>query len=104
MIIALVQFRLAQPMTVAQASDVFSSTAPRYLDMPGLLAKAYVLSEDGGTAGGVYQWVSREAAERVYTPEWKAFVARKYGSEPVITFFASPVQVDNRHLHAITME
>ena len=37
MIIALVQFRLPAPMTVAQAREVFASTAPRYRDLPGLL-------------------------------------------------------------------
>ena len=37
MIIALVQFALPQPMTVAQARDMFNSTAPRYLGLPGLV-------------------------------------------------------------------
>jgi len=52
MIIALVQFRLPAPMTVAQAREVFASTAPRYRDLPGLIRKHYVLTEDGRTAGG----------------------------------------------------
>jgi len=54
-----------------------------------------VLAEDGGTAGGIYLWESREAAERVYTDEWKAFVRGKYGSDPQITWLHSPVVVDN---------
>lgn len=96
MIIAFVQFHLPQAISVAQAREIFSSTAPKYLGMPGLLRKAYILSEDGRTAGGMYWWVSREAAERLYSPDWQAFVAGKYGALPVISYFESPVQVDNQ--------
>jgi len=53
------------------------------------------LSEDRGTAGGVYLWKSREDAERLYTEEWKAFVCEKYGATPSVTYFESPVVVDN---------
>ena len=66
MIIALVQFRLPAPMTVAQAREVFASTAPRYRDLPGLIRKHYVLTEDGRTAGGIYLWKTRADAERQY--------------------------------------
>ena len=95
MITAFVQFRLPAPITREQARATFMSTAPKYKGLPGLIRKYYVLSEDGGTAGGIYLWESREAAERVYTEEWKAFVRGKYGSDPQITFLHSPVVVDN---------
>jgi len=95
MITAFVQFKLPAPITRDQAREVFLSTAPKYKDLPGLIRKYYVLSEDGGTAGGIYLWESRAAAERVYTEEWKAFVRGKYGSDPQITFLHSPVVVDN---------
>lgn len=95
MITAIVQFKLPAPMTVDQAREVFLSTAPKYKDLPGLIRKYYVLSEDGATAGGVYLWNSKEDAERVYTDEWKSFVRGKYGSDPVLTYLASPVVVDN---------
>jgi hypothetical protein len=55
----------------------------------------YLLSEDGGTAGGVYLWQSREDAEKLYTKEWKDFIHEKYGAEPSIVYFHSPVVVDN---------
>jgi hypothetical protein len=95
MITALVQFKLPQAITLEKARDAFSGTAPRYRDVPGLIRKYYVLTEDGGTAGGVYLWKSREDAERLYTDEWKAFIRDKYGAEPTVTYFASPVVVDN---------
>ncbi len=95
MITALVQFSLPAPLSVEQARAIFHSTAPRYLGMPGLVRKYYVLSEDGRTAGGVYLWQTRAHAERVYTDEWRQFVRDKYGSAPRLSYFETPVLVDN---------
>lgn len=95
MITAFVQFKLPRAMTPEQAREVFLSTAPRYLGMPGLIRKYYLLSDDGSTAGGVYLWRSREDAERVYTDEWRRFIVDKYGVEPSLNYFATPVVVDN---------
>jgi hypothetical protein len=95
MITALVQFKLPQPITRGQAKEIFLSTAPKYRDLPGLLRKYYLLSEDGATAGGVYLWKSREDAERLYTNDWRKFIADKYGAEPDVRYFATPVIVDN---------
>ncbi|HEX8988276.1 MAG TPA: YdhR family protein [Rhodocyclaceae bacterium] len=95
MITALVQFRLPQPITLEAARAAFSASAPKYRDVPGLIRKYYVLSPDGGTAGGVYLWRSREDAERLYTDEWRKFILDKYGAEPSVAYFETPVVVDN---------
>ena len=95
MITTLVQFRLPQPMSVEEARTIFNSTAPRYLQMPGLVRKHYLLSDDGLTGGGVYLWRTRADAERVYDAAWREFIRGKYGSDPVVTYFATPVMVDN---------
>jgi len=95
MITAFVQFKIPAPMSREQAKEVFMSTAPKYQAAPGLIRKYYLLSEVGGTAGGVYLWRSREDAESLYTEEWKNFVKGKYGAEPTIVYFHSPVIVDN---------
>ena len=95
MITALVQFRLPQPVTKEKATEIFSGTAPKYRDVPGLIRKYYLLSEDGRTAGGVYLWNSREEAELLYSEDWKKFIFEKYGTGPSVTYFATPVVVDN---------
>jgi len=94
-VIAIVSFELAQIQTLEQATATFQATAPKYLNMPGLLRKNYFLTEDGMRAGGIYLWESRQAAERVYTAEWKAFVKGKYGNDAQIVFVDTPVLVDN---------
>jgi hypothetical protein len=63
-----------------------------------------VLSEDGATAGGVYLWNSKEEAEAMYTQAWRAFVRERYGTEPVVTYFESPVVVDNVTQQVLTGE
>lgn len=95
MITALVQFRLPQPVTRDKAREIFLITAPRYRDAPGLIRKYYLLSEDGGSAGGVYLWRSREEAEKVYSGDWRRLIAEKYGAEPSVQYFSTPVVVDN---------
>jgi len=95
MITALVQFRLPQPITRDKAREIFSSTAPKYRNIQGLIRKYYVLSEDGRTAGGVYLWKSRADADRLYADDWKRFILEKYGSEPSVQYFDCPVIVDN---------
>jgi len=95
MITALVQFKLPEPLTRDKAKEVFSSTAPKYREVHGLIRKYYLLSEDGGTAGGVYLWKSRKDAEQLYNDDWKEFIMEKYGSEPSVIYFESPVVVDN---------
>ena len=95
MITTIVQFRMPEPVSVAQARALFTSTAPRYLGMSGLVRKYYILSEDGLFAGGVYLWQSRADAERIYTDAWRDFVRGKYGSEPELAWFHTPVLVDN---------
>lgn len=95
MITTITQFRLPKPITLDEARRIFLSTAPTYLAVPGLIRKCYVLSEDGSTAGGVYLWTSRAAAEAIYTEAWARFVTDKYGTAPIVTYFESPVVVDN---------
>ena len=95
MVVAIVTFRLPQRKTLAEMKAVFQSTAPKYLNLPGLLRKNYFVSEDGMRAGGIYVWESKTKAEQFYSPEWKSFVAGKYGAQPEIQYLDAPVMVDN---------
>jgi len=95
MITTLVQFRLPQPLTLAEATQRFESSAPKYQGVQGLIRKYYIRTEDGRTAGGIYLWASRLAAERAFDGEWRARVTQLYGGEPAVTWFDTPVVVDN---------
>ena len=95
MITALVQFKLPQPVTREKAQELFVGTAPKYRQVSGLIRKYFLLSEDGGTAGGVYLWKSKKDAEGLYTKEWENSIRERYGAIPAVTYFESPVVVDN---------
>src|SRR5918911_935385 len=70
MITAIVRFPLTPGTKLEDARVLFEGSAPKYRGAPGLVRKYYLFGEDG-TGGGVYLWESREAAERMYTTEWK---------------------------------
>ena len=95
MITVITAFKLPKPITRDEARRIFLSTAPKYQGVAGLVRKCYVLSEDGSTAGGIYLWNSRSEADAMYTESWKVFVREKYNTEPSVTYFDSPVVVDN---------
>jgi hypothetical protein len=95
MITTITTFQLQKPITRDEARRIFLSTAPKYQDVAGLVRKCYVLSQDGRTVGGIYLWNSRAEAEAMYTESWRAFVREKYGTDPSVTYFETPVVVDN---------
>ena len=96
MITTLVQFQLPSPISLAEATSRFESSAPKYQNLAGLIRKYYIRSEDGRVAGGIYLWETRAAAERVYNGEWRERVEKLYGVKPTIAWFDSPVIVDNQ--------
>ena len=95
MITAFVQFKLPVPLSRDKAQEIFLGTAPKYRGVRGLIRKYYLLSESGTEAGGVYLWESRENAEQLYNDVWKKHILERYGTEPSVTYFESPVVVDN---------
>ncbi len=104
MITVTTSFALPKPITREEARGIFLSTAPNYQGVQGLLRKTYLLSEDGSTVGGVYFWNSRAEAEAMFTESWRAFVREKYGANPIVTYFESPVVVDNLAKQVLTGE
>lgn len=95
MITTITTFVLPEALTLEQAKAIFLSTAPYYQTVTGLVHKSYVLSDDGKTAGGVYLWQTRADAQALYTDAWRAMVREKYHAEPHVSYFNSPVVVDN---------
>ena len=93
MIIALVQIPITRSREAAIAAQTESAPAYRALSAKGLLRKDFLNGEAGG--GGVYYWISREAAEAWYTPEWRRKITEKFGVEPILTYYDTYVRVDN---------
>jgi Putative mono-oxygenase ydhR len=94
MIVAVVNFALPAPLTTDEARAMFEASAPNYQKVDGLRRKHFLLADDGRSAGGVYLWDSREQAEALYDDAWRTRLAARYGSEPHVTYYLSPVTVD----------
>lgn len=95
MITVIVNFPAPKGATVESMRDAFKTTAPLYDGLPGLVRKQYLFDPDNGIGGGAYLWESREQAEAFYDDAWRKRIEDKYGAQPVINFFESPVIVDN---------
>ncbi len=102
MITALVLFTLPTPMPSSKLAELSAANAPMYKDKAGLIRKYYVGSDDGLRIGGVYLWESRAAGEAVYDDAWLERVTSAYGSAPTITWYDTPVVVDNRAGEIVT--
>jgi len=94
-ITAIVQFQLPADVNSAKAAELFAGSAPKYQALPGLLRKYYIYDKDTHIGGGCYLWESRAAAESFYNAEWRKFINDRYGSAPKLSYFETPVIVDN---------
>ena len=95
MITAIVRFKLPATINAAETAELFKGSAPKYEGLKGLVRKYYLFDAESHTGGGCYLWESREAAELVYNAEWRKMITDRYGSPPEISFFETPVIVDN---------
>lgn len=102
MITVVVEFKLPESVACDHIKEMFSNIAAMYYDIPGLIRKYFLLSEDGKTVGGVYLWQSRKDAECFYTENFKLSIVEHFGSEPSIKYFETPVIVDNLMGETIT--
>lgn len=94
MITAIVRFPLPKGMTLEDAKTLYEKSAPNYRGAHGLVRKYYLFGQNQ-VGGGVYLWESREAAEKMYSPTWRKMITERYGSAPEITYYDTPVIVDN---------
>ncbi len=99
---AIVRFPLPEGKTEEELAASFESSSALYRDVPGLLRKYYLLSEDRRTGGGVYIFESHADAERVHDDVWRARLRERMGVEPEVQYFDSPVIVDNEAKAAST--
>lgn len=101
MITAVVQFKLTDGTSLEDATAIFQGTAPRYRGMSGLMRKYYLFDPETGIGGGCYLFEDRAAAEAVFDEDWRALIKDKYGAEPRIHYFETPVVVDNISDHIV---
>ncbi|MBO31917.1 MAG: monooxygenase [Rhodospirillaceae bacterium] len=97
MITAIVQFKVSGDTTKEQVIENMNNVAPKFESMPGLIRKNFLFDGENGVGGGVYTWETKEAAEAVYAEggPWREAIKNLYGVDPSITWFETPIIVDN---------
>lgn len=95
MITVISEFKLPEAISLEKAEQLFMGSAPSYQVAKGLVRKYYMLTEDGSTVCGTYLWETRADAEAVFDEKWREYIKEKYGSYPTVTYYNTPVIVDN---------
>ena len=94
MITVLVKFKISNELNLKTLKEKFIETSTLYVDVQGLLRKNYIADIDNGYAGGVYTFTKIEFAKKWFDEERIKWITERY-SEPEITYYESPVIVDN---------
>jgi hypothetical protein len=94
MITAIVRYKLPPSINYNDCLAHFAKIAPGFRQAKGLISKHFIWSESG-TAGGVYQWESLEAAKAFYDGPWLKGIVERYGMEPEIEYFTVFALTDN---------
>ncbi|MEL6384995.1 MAG: YdhR family protein [Cyanobacteria bacterium J06626_18] len=96
MIVVFVKFSIAHLEDRQALAQDFANISGMFSEMSGLLRKYFVISETDASAGGIYLWESRTAAEACFTENFCLIVQERYGSAPEINYFNCPVVIDNQ--------
>ena len=81
--------------TREELAAAFEQSAPLYRDVPGLVRKYYLVSEDLRTGGGSICSSRAPTPSGSTTDAWWARLRERMGVEPNVEYFDSPVIVDN---------
>lgn len=95
MITEYVLFPLPAGISRDEVVEGMREVAPKWRDNKDLIRKTYVYDAEAGMAGAFYLWRNRAAAEAAHDGTWREGVRRRYGGEPQIRYFDTPLVVDN---------
>lgn len=69
--------------------------APRWRAEADLIRKTFVYDAAANQAGAFYLWENRASAQAAHGDAWRQGIREKYGSEPTVVYFETPLVVDN---------
>ena len=94
MITSITKFALPAGIALEEFRSSLFAVAPKFQGLPGLQSKFFLISEDGSHGGGVYLWNTKEDA-LAFEPIIKSLIKQNLGVEAEISYFETPVVVDN---------
>lgn len=94
MITAICSFPLRPGLTRAQAVKEMKESLPMYRGRAGLIRKYICIDLEQGRGCGIYLWEDRQSADSYFADVVPA-IRRQIGADPQVTFFDTPVVLDN---------
>tara|TARA_B100001123_G_C14614219_1_gene751078 strand:- start:109 stop:426 length:318 start_codon:yes stop_codon:yes gene_type:complete len=91
----IVNFKLPDGMIREEIISKFEQSTQKWRDNSDLISKNYLIDLDRGIAGGVFLWNQKIHAEIWLGAEFRKMIKEKYGAEPTLQFFETPIVVDN---------
>lgn len=95
MITEYVRFALPAGITRDEVIAGMHEVAPRWQREPNLIRKNFILDPGLAFTGAFYLWKDKASAQAAHDEAWRQRVRSKYGSEPEIEYFDTPLVVDN---------
>lgn len=95
MITEYVLFKLPPDLSREEVVRGMHEVAPRWQREPGLIRKTFIYDAEAGHAGAFYLWQRRADAERAHDEAWRQQLRSRYGSDPAVQYFETPLVVDN---------
>ena len=102
MITEYILFTLPAGITKEAVIQGMHDVVPRWLGRPALIRKTFVYDAAANQAGAFYLWQNIEAAKLAHDEVWRQGIRSKYGSEPVVRYFETPLVIDNALGETIT--
>jgi hypothetical protein len=79
------------------------SSAPNYLEVPGLIRKYYGIAPDCRSVVEFYLWKSKTDADRFFNPDWDAEASRRWECALMTrNDFEAPMVVESEQKRLVT--
>ena len=95
MITEYVLFSVPPGMTRDEVVQGMRDVVPKWRNEKDLIRKTFIYRPRSKSGWAFYLWNSRQAAEHAHDQHWRQGVRARYGSEPAIRYFDTPIVVDN---------
>ena len=95
MITEFILFNLPAGLSKEDVVQGMHDVVPRWLGRPALIRKTFVYDAAANQAGAFYLWHDRGSAQLAHDEAWRQGIRDKYGSEPVVRYFETPLVIDN---------
>jgi hypothetical protein len=92
--VVIVKFKVPEDLDKQSIKNKFEQTAPMYKETDGLIRKNYLFNQEKNIAGGVYIFDNSQNAYAWFDASRIQWLTERY-SEPEISYFDSPVEVNN---------